>query len=51
MVGRNVRVTTSMKHIANLDVDIRGRNVRVRSVNAEGRMLVELNRFIPEPQP
>src|SRR5262245_42003723 len=30
MIGRNVKVTTSMKNISNLSVDIRGRNVRVR---------------------
>ena len=50
MVGRDVQVTTTMKTLAELDVRVQGRTVRVRGFNAEGRVLVELSRFIPEPQ-
>ena len=51
MVGRTVHVTTTMQALPGLSVQVRGRDVRVQSVNAEARVLVQLERFIPEPQP
>ena len=50
MVGRSVRVITTMQTLGALDVRVQGRSVRVVSFNAEGRVLAELRRFVPEPQ-
>lgn len=49
MIGRDVTVTTLVLEIASPSVNVRGRNVKVRSFNSAGRILAELNRFIPEP--
>ena len=50
MVGRQVQVTTSLQRIGGLGIDVRGRDVSIRAFDADGRILVELARFIPEPQ-
>ena len=50
MVGRGVRVTTTLQSLGAVGVRVQGRLVQVVSVNAEGRVLAELRRFVPEPQ-
>jgi len=50
MVGRDVEISTSLKKLDDLNVNIRGRDVIVTAVDADGSALVTLNRFIPEPQ-
>lgn len=50
MVGRGVRVTTTLQNLGPIGVRVRGRLVQVRSINAEGRVLADLQHFIPEPQ-
>jgi hypothetical protein len=49
MIGRQTEVTTTLKTISGLGVNIRGRTVVVRAFNAEGRILSDLTRFVPEP--
>ncbi len=49
-LGRNVTVTTTLEPIGGAGVQIRGRTVRVRSVDGLGRVLTDLSRFVPEPQ-
>ena len=51
MVGRSVRVTTTMQTIDSLGVNVRGRTVRVEAFNAKNRILAEIAQFVPEPQP
>ena len=48
-IGRDVQVSTSLKTLPEPDVRVRGRTVRVRAFDNAGRILVEFNRFIPEP--
>ena len=50
MVGRSVRVTTTMQTIDSLAVNVRGRTVRVEAFNVKNRILAENTLFIPEPQ-
>ncbi len=50
-LGREVQVTTSLKSLPGLGIEVSGRTVRVRAFNADGRTLAEVSRFIPEPQP
>ena len=50
MVGREVEVVTSLQAVGGLGVNVRGRSVTVRAFNADGRELVSLTRFVPEPQ-
>jgi Tfp pilus assembly protein PilV len=49
MIGRDVQVTTDLKTVSALAVNVRGRTVRVRAFDADARILAELSRFIPEP--
>ena len=49
MVGRDVNVSTTIKTLGGLGVIVQGRTVTVRAFNTEGRVLVSLTRFIPEP--
>jgi Tfp pilus assembly protein PilV len=51
MIGRQAEVTTTLKTISGLGVNVRGRTVDVRAFNAEGRILADLIRFVPEPPP
>ena len=51
MVGRQAEVTTTIKSISGLGVNIRGRTVMVRSFDADGRILTTVSRFVPEPPP
>lgn len=51
MIGRQVQVTTTLKTLSGLGVNIRGRTVVVRAFNDEGRILADLGRFVPEPPP
>lgn len=48
-IGRNVSVTTSLQEIPDIDVRVRGRTVTVRAFDQTGRVLSELQRFVPEP--
>lgn len=48
-IGRNVWVMTSLEDTGVAGVHVQGRTVRVRSVDADGRVLAELVQFIPEP--
>jgi hypothetical protein len=50
-IGRDVQITTALRTIPDVDVRVRGRMIHVRAFNAQGRVLAELDRFIPEPQP
>ena len=49
-VGRSVDVQTVFERIEELGVNIRGRRVVVTAFDAGGRELIEVTRFIPEPQ-
>jgi hypothetical protein len=49
MVGRDVRVVTTIKNLGSLGVLVQGRTVTVRAFTVEGRVLSSLSRFIPEP--
>ncbi|MCI0676631.1 MAG: hypothetical protein L0Y42_12760 [Phycisphaerales bacterium] len=56
LIGRDVSVATTLSTITlagsnNATVRVRGRQVQVRSFNAQGRVLAEISRFIVEPQP
>lgn len=51
MVGRSVRVTTTMQTIDSLGVNVRGRTIHVEAFNAKNRILAEITMFFPEPQP
>ena len=48
-IGRDVAVVGTDQTIAGLSVMVRGRSVRVRSFDANGHVLVVLERFVPEP--
>ena len=50
-IGRDVQVSTALRTVPDVDVRVRGRVVHVRAFSAQGRVLAELDRFIPEPQP
>lgn len=50
MIGREVQVTTTLKTVPGPEVRIRGRDVRVRAFNEQGRILADFSRFTPEPQ-
>ena len=50
LVGRQVTVIGANRTYTNMGVTVFGREVRVRAVDGNGRILVELVRFIPEPQ-
>jgi hypothetical protein len=39
-----------MRTLPEQDIRIRGREVRVRAFNVQGRVLADLTRFTPEPQ-
>jgi hypothetical protein len=49
-IGRDVQVATSLQSVPGPDIRIRGRTVTVRAFSADGRILAEFIRFIPEPQ-
>jgi len=49
-IGRDVNVTTSLRTVPDIPVNVRGRSLRIRAFDASDRTLVELTRFIPEPQ-
>ena len=49
MIGREVMVTTSLRLLPDVGVQLRGRTIRVRAFNDTGRTLAELHRFVPEP--
>ena len=49
-VGREVSVISELRSLSGLDVRVRGMTVTVRTVTPEGRVLVSLTRFVPEPQ-
>lgn len=49
MIGRQAEVTTTLKTISGLGVNIRGRTVTVRSFDTDGRILASVTRFVPEP--
>jgi len=49
MVGRQAEVTTTLKTLSGLGVNIRGRTVVVRAFDADGRILASVTRFVPEP--
>ena len=49
MVGRQVSVTAAGEALATLGVKVSGLEVRVVSHDANGRVLAEMIRFIPEP--
>jgi hypothetical protein len=49
MIGRQAEVTTTLKTISELGVNIRGRTVVIRAFNGEGRILADITRFVPEP--
>lgn len=48
-VGRDVEITSTLQVLSNPAVTVRGRSVRVRSQDRDGRVLADLQRFIPEP--
>ena len=50
MIGREVEINTALQSIGALKINVRGRSVTVRAFNLDGVTLVELTRFIPEPQ-
>lgn len=50
MVGREVDVATTLQSVGALKINVRGRSVTVRAFNLDGATLVQLTRFIPEPQ-
>ncbi len=49
-VGREVDVTTTLRTLNGLGVNILGRTVQVRTFDRDDRTLAELTRYIPEPQ-
>ena len=49
MVGRQAEVTTTLKTLSGLGVNIRGRTVVIRAFDADGRILASVTRFVPEP--
>jgi prepilin-type N-terminal cleavage/methylation domain-containing protein len=49
MVGRQAEVTTTLKTLSGLGVNIRGRTVVIRAFDADGRILASISRFVPEP--
>jgi len=49
MVGRQAEVTTTLKTLSGLGVNIRGRTVVIRAFDADGRILASVSRFVPEP--
>lgn len=49
MVGRQVTVTAALRRLEDLGVNVQGREVTVDAVDADGRVLARLTRFIPEP--
>jgi prepilin-type N-terminal cleavage/methylation domain-containing protein len=50
MIGREVDVYTSVRTTGDLEINIRGRTVRVQAFNSDDRMLCDLIRFVPEDQ-
>jgi len=50
MLGRNVDITTSIRELGKIGINIRGRTITVRAVDESGRVIAEISRFIPEPQ-
>lgn len=49
-IGREVRIEDSIREIDPPGVTLRGRMVSVTAFNAAGQTLIELERFVPEPQ-
>jgi hypothetical protein len=49
-VGRDVSVISELRTLAGLDVRVRGVSVTVRTLTPDGRVMVSLTRFVPEPQ-
>jgi prepilin-type N-terminal cleavage/methylation domain-containing protein len=49
-VGREVSVSTVMRLLPGVDVNVRGRNVTVRTFDHGDRTLTSICRFVPEPQ-
>ncbi|MFG0329980.1 MAG: hypothetical protein ACF8PN_08790 [Phycisphaerales bacterium] len=48
-VGRKAQVVEKMYEFPGLGVKVNGREVTVASYDAEGRTIIELVRFVPEP--
>jgi hypothetical protein len=48
-LGRKVTVQTGLKTFDDIDVKVRGREVKVTAYDKTGRVLAELVTFVPEP--
>jgi hypothetical protein len=49
MIGRQVSVTSALRKLDGIGVNVQGRDVTVDAIDADGRVLARLSRFIPEP--
>ncbi len=48
-VGRQLRINAAEKQLSDVGVKIRGREIRVRTFDANNNTLADISRFIPEP--
>lgn len=48
-IGRSVTVKTGLKELNDINVKVRGREVRVKAFDKTGRILADVVTFIPEP--
>lgn len=49
-IGRLVTIENIFENVTPPGVNVKGKTVHVRSVNASGRVLIEVSRFVAEPQ-
>ncbi len=50
MLGREVNITTSVREIEELGINVRGRTITVTGFDTSSRTVAQVSRFIPEPQ-
>lgn len=48
-IGRKVTVKTSLRELNDINVKVRGRDVRVQAFDKTGRVLADVSTFVPEP--